>query len=176
MAVQVTPLFEDHPTRAPTAWVAGRTVSLSFFIAGTPLAKARPRARVVQPKGGKAWVQFYSDDKSVAWEDTVGVLAKQQIMGMTVQGNRDFRLPLEGRTIITLRFNLTKPASYSKSVVHMVKKPDVDNLSKAVLDGLVKARILADDNAITDNYVYKRYVAPGHPEGVEVDLTVVTDG
>lgn len=112
----------------------------------------------------------------VSWEDTVAHWAKQQIMKVPPMGEgQDFRLPLDGRIVLTLRFNMHKPVSYPKTVIHHTKKPDVDNLAKAVLDGLAKGRIIVDDNSVTDSYAYKRYEVPGHPEGVEIDMTVVVD-
>ena len=97
----------------------------------------------------------------------------QQLMKVPTEGEgEDFTLPLRDmRVLMTLRFNLPKPKSYPARVVHHTKKPDIDNYAKGVLDGLVKGRIIADDGMITDLVILKRYVEPGHPEGVEVDLT-----
>jgi Holliday junction resolvase RusA-like endonuclease len=77
------------------------------------------------------------------------------------------------RVLLTLRFNLPKPKSYPKRVVHHLKKPDIDNYAKALIDGLVKGRIIEDDGLVTDLTIQKRYLEPGHPEGVEVDLTAL---
>jgi len=117
-------------------------------------------------------VQTYPEAKTVNWEDRVAGQAIAQIAGVTVLGTGvDFVLPFAGRVLISLRFNLHKPVSYSSAVVDHLKRPDVDNLAKAVLDGLQKGRIMIEDNLVTDLSVRKRYVSPGHPEGVEIDLT-----
>ena len=120
---------------------------------------------------------MYPDNQSRDWEDDAVDQLQQQVGRIAVtevpgQGN-DFELPFESRVLLTLRFNIRKPVSYPASVVNMVRKPDLDNLAKAVLDALVKARILADDNIVTDLSLSKRYVEPGHPEGVEIDLTAL---
>lgn len=73
--------------------------------------------------------------------------------------------------LVVMRFNLPKPASYPASLVQHTKKPDLDNLVKSVLDGLVKGQILEDDKYITDLTISKRYTEPGHPVGVEVEIT-----
>ena len=140
-----------------------------------PVAKERPQAKVITPKGGRPFPQFYTPAMTAAWEDHVGESARNQLLGLEAEGDgEDFTLPLNGYRFLTvMRFNLVKPKSYPKRIVHHTKKPDRDNLEKAVLDGLVKGRILGDDNAVTDSLSFKRYEEPGHPAGVEIDLTAI---
>jgi Holliday junction resolvase RusA-like endonuclease len=125
--------------------------------------------------GKKPFVQMYPDNLSRDWSDQAVDILQRQIARLEVtevpgQGS-DFVLPLQGRVILAIRFNIRKPPSYPANVVNMVRKPDLDNLAKAVLDALVKARIIEDDNLVTDLSLSKRYVTPGHPEGAEIDLT-----
>lgn len=140
-----------------------------------PVHKERAQARVLTPKGGRPRPQIYTPAMTVAWEDHVGEQAQKQLLGLEAQGDgEDFLLPLDGYRFITvMRFNMHKPKSYPARIVHHTRKPDRDNLEKAVLDGLVKGRIIADDNAVTDGYSYKRYATPDHPQGVEIDLTAI---
>lgn len=174
MAVEQAPLLEVYERGVPEAFVAGMALNLKLYIWGTPVAQARPRGRVIVPRGnGKPFVQFYEEKKSADWQNEVAFQARQQIMGITVKGDGDFKLPATGRVLASIRFNMKKPASYSKTVIHNVRKPDVDNLAKGVLDGLVKGGIIEDDNLVTDLLVYKRYACQDHPEGVEIDLTVL---
>lgn len=169
-------LLEVHRVRVPEAHVAGLALSLKLFIDGKPEPQSRPRGRVVSPKsGGKPFVQFYEEKPAQLWQEQVAVQARAQIPKIQVHGDGDFTLPARGRVLMAIRFNLDKPKSYSKSVVHHIKKPDVDNLAKAVMDGLVKGRIIEDDNLVTDLTVYKRYSDLEHPLGVEIDLTVIRD-
>ena len=99
-----------------------------------------------------------------------------QLRGVEIEGDSDFTMPIRDmRIIASLRFNLRKPKSYAKSVAHATKKPDLDNLVKAILDGLVQGRVIEDDNCITDLSVMKRYADDQHPPGVEVDLTCLPD-
>ena len=118
---------------------------------------------------------MYPDNQSRDWADEAVDILQRQIARIEVteipgQGN-DFTLPFTGRVILNMRFNIKKPVSYPANVVNMVRKPDLDNLAKAVLDAMVKARIIEDDNLVTDLSLSKRYVEPGHPEGCEIDLT-----
>lgn len=99
----------------------------------------------------------------------------RQIISIPVRedGKEDFILPLEGRMMMVVRFNMPKPASYPSKFIHHTKKPDLDNLVKSVLDGLVKGRVLDDDKYITDLTISKRYEEPGHPAGVEIEITCI---
>lgn len=135
----------------------------------------RHRVKIITPAGQRPRPQVYADPRSAKWEEYVAEQALEQLMHTpTVGEGPDFVFPLvDMRVLVTLRFNLPKPKSYPARVVHHTKKPDVDNYGKAILDGLVKARILADDGMVTDEMTMKRYVEPGHPEGVEIDLTAL---
>lgn len=175
------------PKGYPAIHVAGGTVNLMLFVPGSEDQKIEPlhrhRVRVIAPKGGKPRPQMYADPRSAAFEEYVGDYSRGQALATDVQDHfaemglesPDFTLPLAAgyRVMVTLRFNLPKPKSYPARVVHHTKKPDLDNYSKAILDGLVKGRIIEDDGMITDLTIQKRYIEPGHPHGVEIDLTAV---
>jgi Holliday junction resolvase RusA-like endonuclease len=181
MATWTAPHPAPHPAGYPRAFVAGRALSLGFFIPAKEFkyrngmefdvpAKERPQARIIT--GKKPFAQFYTPKKTVEWEQHVGEHALLQLRAVELDGDDDFTLPVKDcRVIMHLRFNLRKPSSYPKSVIHAVKKPDLDNLQKAILDGLVQAQVIDDDNCITDLSVMKRYADDDHPMGVEVDLT-----
>ena len=173
------PFLEMHPSGFPGAEVVGESIFLKFFIPALTdpkvkiqnevMAKERPQARVVVPKGGgRPFPQFYTPPKTQAWEAHVGEQALLQLRSV----DADFTLPIHDKRILaSVRFNLTRPVSYPKTVIHAVKKPDIDNLVKAILDGIVAARIIEDDNLITDLVTIKRYADGAHPSGVEVELT-----
>jgi Holliday junction resolvase RusA-like endonuclease len=125
------------------------------------------------PKGGgKPFIQFYTDEQTVGWEGWVAAQVQHQLMSLEFEGDVDVPLPLTERVLITLQFNFERPKSTPKSVLYPVKsRTDVDNLAKAVLDALQNARVLSNDNIVTDLTVSKRYVDDDHPEGVEIDIT-----
>lgn len=72
--------------------------------------------------------------------------------------------PLEGRLSITIKANFSIPKNTSKSnsekmlnnTISPVKKPDIDNIAKIVLDALNKLAF-KDDNQITKLNVEKIY-------------------
>ena len=150
-----------------------------MFVPGKPEPLHRHRARVVSSAGKKPFVQIYPDKRSADYEDLVAMMVRKQSLQAHVVVDptlppSEFLLPFRDcRILMTVRFNLVKPPSYPKRVTAHTKKPDVDNYAKAVLDGLVKGLVIADDGMVTDLTTYKRYVCEGHPEGVEIDLTAV---
>jgi Holliday junction resolvase RusA-like endonuclease len=172
-ASSVTALY---PPEFPGLTVVGNAVNLLLFVAGKPIPKGRPRTRVQQPKGRKAWAQIYTPETTVDWEETIGWQSREQLtlLSLTHPEMQGVELPLAGRGFLSLRFNFDKPKSTPKTVLFPVKsRTDWDNLAKAVPDALQVAKVLENDSMITDATVIKRYSEPGHPQGVEIDLTVV---
>lgn len=181
MATRTAPIAAPHPAGYPRAFVAGRTVSLGFFIPGMEwdgevevLWKERHRVKVITPKGKRPIPQMYTPEKTKKWEAHVGEQALLELRSIELEGDDDFRLPITGcRIIAFMRFNTRKPKSYPKSKIHATNKPDIDNLVKAILDGLQMAKIIDDDHFVTDLTTMKRYADEDHPVGVEVDLTCI---
>lgn len=115
---------------------------------------------------------MYNTARTSNWEEWVGQQARNQLRQVHLKD--DFLLPIKDcRLIVSMRLTRRKPSSYPKSVIHHIVKPDIDNMVKGVYDGLVKGNIIHDDSAVTDEYVSKRYPEPGHPVGVEIDLTAI---
>lgn len=175
MAAGQAPVLAPFPSGFPFAVAAGRAVSVGIFIPGKPYAKERPRARVAPLEGGRhnakspcGFPLFYSTEEMKTYEKHVGETALVQLK--SVPG--DFLLPFQDcRMLVQLRFNFERPPSVKRQ--HMTVKPDMDNLEKAVYDGLVKYGVIKDDSPITDHTVMKRYADALHPEGVEIELTCV---
>lgn len=164
------------PAGFPAVLAAGQVVSLQLFVPGKPQHQPRPRGRV-QGRGEKAWVQFYEEKHVTAYKERVAETCRNQILqtpAVEIGSGGDFLLPFsEVQCLMKLRFNFEKPASYPKRVTEHVKKPDLDNLAKCVMDGVIQGRVLTDDNCITDLTIQKRYADDDHPEGVEIDITVM---
>lgn len=129
------------------------------------------------PKGGKPIPQLYTPATTKKWEEHIAASARAQLIAVEVEGDTDFTMPIrQMRVMARIRFNIEKPVSYPKRIVHATKKPDLDNLVKAVLDGLVNGKVIDDDACITDMSVSKRYADPlNHPPGVEIELTCLPD-
>lgn len=152
----------------PSLEVVGSVALLSFFVQGAPVAKGRPRFG--KDQFGRP--RTFSPQETVDWENEVGWKAREQIGLVSTGSGPSLKLPFEKRVMSELTFYMPKPKSYPKSMVDMTKKPDLDNLSKAVLDALSKARIIKDDNIVTDEVNRKRYAeVEGVPTGVHIELT-----
>lgn len=147
-------------------------VVFSFTALGTPKPKARPR---VVRRGN--FVQTYTPATTVNWEQTIVWQAKQAMVNVQVN-NPQLALdvfPFSGRILAEIRFNVVKPKSAPKSTVFPLKAQpgDIDNLAKSVLDALQLSGTIVDDKTVTDLTVIKRFVEPGHLEGVEIELTAI---
>ena len=126
---------------------------VTFKVDGQPRGKGRPRfAR----RG--AFVSTYTDAKTVAYEDTVRQAAKKSM------GSSE---PLKTALDAFIYLSFAVPLSYSKkrkeaclngSERH-TKKPDIDNVVKAVLDGCDKV-IFENDCQIVNLFVTKKYGEP----------------
>lgn len=125
---------------------------ITFEIPGDPRGKGRPKfAR----RG--AFVQTYTDDKTAAYENLVALAAKD---AMRASGASI----MEGPVSVLVYMGFRPPASASKSkLVQMLaglllplRKPDIDNVIKAIFDGLNGVAYL-DDKQITDLTVVRRY-------------------
>lgn len=64
--------------------------------------------------------------------------------------------PIEGAIIMTIRFYKTKPKSYPKRITGWTKKPDLDNMTKLVLDAMNKV-FYHDDAQIVEITSSKQY-------------------
>ena len=58
------------------------------------------------------------------------------------------KMPVTGPVWVTIVFGLPRPKSLPKSQCHPVKRPDVDKLARAVLDGMVAGGAFSDDSQI----------------------------
>src|SRR5262245_52217971 len=100
---------------------------MKLDIPGEPVPKARPRLG----KGGR----WYTPRESVAYEDRVGWYARQ--------------------TRITLPPPVKVTADFYCSPRSPQQLPDLDNLLKALLDGLAKGGVFANDRDIVAIEVYR---------------------
>ena len=97
---------------------------ISFTIPGKPQAKQRAR---FNRRSGSA----YTPRETFAFEDTVRVIASQH-----------FPQPMDGAVKLTVLATFEIPKSWSKKKAadhlwrHHTQKPDLDNVLKAIKDGL----------------------------------------
>jgi Holliday junction resolvase RusA-like endonuclease len=126
---------------------------LIFTIYGDPVAQARAGRRH-SISGGKAMSQAFDPTKSRTWKQDVKHQVLDQIAKMSP------RPPVhDGPVAMALFFYLQRPASIPKKIKRNFRKPDLDNLEKAVKDAL-SGIIYTDDGRIDDVRKVKRYGSP----------------
>lgn len=114
---------------------------------GLPIPQGRPRASRTRDGG----VRMRDPDTSRDWKRTV--LA--QVLPSRPSA------PLEGPLALRLTFFLPRPASLPRRVQHHTRRPDLDNLVKAVADAL-RGVVYHDDAQVTSLWAAKQYDAtPG---------------
>ncbi len=130
-------------------------VEIRFTVPGTPKGKARPRFRVVTPKGRKGFVQTYTPKETQSEEGAVRTFAGAAMAG---------RPPMEGPLELQLCAYMPIPASWSKvktaaalaGEIFPTSKPDVDNAAKLILDSCNEI-CFRDDSQIVTATMHKRY-------------------
>lgn len=130
------------------------TASWSCAVYGLPVAQGRPRATVI---AGHAHV--YDARTSRDWKRLVAWTAAQQRPAKLFDG------PLD----VAMHFRLPRPKSLPKRVRHHIKRPDLDNLAKAVKDAL-RGVVYRDDAQVIWLLVAKEY---GEAPGVRISVRAV---
>jgi crossover junction endodeoxyribonuclease RusA len=126
-------------------------MKLDFFVAGIPKAQPRVKAFV---RGGHAGV--YTPDSAESWKQEVRkeaiANAPESVMAHPVRVELDFFLPRPKAHY--KRDDSVKP----NSPVWHRKKPDLDNLIKAVTDAITDTqRVWLDDSQICEITATKTY-------------------
>lgn len=132
---------------------------LKIVICGVPFPKGRPRFT----KAGVA----YTPAKTRAYEKTAAVIAQT---GMNAKGLKPFNCPI----VVMATAYVPIPKSMSKKdraaakdgVLLPAKKPDIDNIAKAALDGL-NGIVWRDDALIVGLSIKKLY---GEMPRIEIDV------
>lgn len=129
--------------------------TVRFTVPGAPQGKGRPRIG----KGGEH-ARMFTPQKTVAYEGLIAHAGHAAMNG---------RALIEGAVSVVLDIRLEVPASWStrKRVRALAgyelptKKPDIDNVEKAIFDGL-NGVVWKDDVQVVDVCKRKRYAdAPG---------------
>jgi Holliday junction resolvase RusA-like endonuclease len=129
-----------------------------FFTVPQVSGKGRPRFA----RQG-TFVKTYTDSKTLTYEKSIQTYAKKA-MGSTS--------PLIGAVAAYLHIGIPIPPSYSKTrqkaciegLERPTKKPDIDNIVKAVLDGM-NGIVYLDDKQVVDLHLTKVY---SETEGVDI--------
>lgn len=136
--------------------------TITLRIIGTPVAKGRPRSRIVNGKD-KAFVQHYTPATTKQWK-------KDILKQVTAHAPK---APWTGPIRCDREYIMPRPKCHAKTKHHTVK-PDLDNLDKALWDSL-EGIFFKGDQQICAGIHRKRYVDPGEEPGVIVVFAVLGD-
>lgn len=147
--------------------------TIEFIVPGEPIGKGRARAGVLMRggapvigAGGRPIVTHHTPEKTASYEGLIAHVGRQAMNGKPL---------LLGACVITLDICRSIPASWSKKKrvaalagqVFATVKPDVDNVEKAIADGL-NGVVWRDDVQVVRVNKQKRYAAT---PGVHVRIT-----
>lgn len=139
------------------------STTLVFVVPGQPQGKGRPRVGRI---AGQA--RMFTPAKTVAYEGLIAHAAQQAMQG---------RAPIDGPVAVVLDVLCQVPTSWSKKkqaqalagLIFPVTKPDIDNVEKAIFDGL-NGVAWKDDVQVVDVCKRKRYA---ETPGVHVEITAI---
>lgn len=134
---------------------------IAFSIPGEPVAKGRAKVSTVN-----GHVQMRTPTKTVNYEAKVGLIASQA-MGA--------KAPFKGPVSLTIQAVFKIPKSWSKKRLaanfddpeYVIKRPDLDNIEKAICDGMNGIVFVDDSQVAAIGYSCKVY-----GDRPRVDVTV----
>lgn len=140
--------------------------NISFIVPGEPQGKGR--AKVVKIAG---FTRMATPPKTVAYEG-LAAMAAQAAMGSAP--------PFEGACVITVEAIYAMPKSMSlkrqaqalAGDIRPTKKPDADNVLKAICDG-INGVVWRDDVQAVDCRVIKRYGKTPHVRVIVAEMGAV---
>lgn len=134
---------------------------VSFFVPGEPVGKGRPRVRMLPAKpGGKPMPMLYTPAETKAYEDLIALHASAVMSGRDLLGG-PVMMELAIRVAIAASWSKKKSAAALAGDVMPTKKPDADNVLKAICDG-INGIVFRDDVQVVNVSLSKRFSAtPG---------------
>ena len=116
---------------------------INFTVYGNATPQGRARAFLMRNRR----IGFYDPDKSKSW--------KQEIKHAFMKQYENIQI-IEDAIELQVTFWMQRPKSLPKKVLHHVKKPDLDNLLKAIKDSL-SGLAYRDDSQIVSIRALKVY-------------------
>lgn len=143
------------------------TILAAFTVHGDP--KAQPRARAFARNG---MVRMYDPGTAESWKGCVALAAMDHVPPA----------PNSGPLMLTLAFLFKRPKAHYKASgllkdsapLWHEKKPDIDNLAKAVMDAATTLGLWHDDKQVATLSTLKRYVVGDERPGCNVTISSLT--
>ncbi len=139
-------------------------MEIEFTVAGTPISQG---SKSCFCKGGKAIIAETGGARHKKWRKIISEAAYK------IKEDSNWE-PLDGPVGMELKFYLVKPASKKAWKVWCDVKPDLDKLTRAVLDG-IDHHIMTTDSRVVRILAEKVYVTEEHGEGVDIRAYSIED-
>lgn len=132
---------------------------IKFTVYGEAKPQGSSKAFVYKDKAGRDRAAVTSDNKGLkGWRNDVSTEAQKHVPASGL---------INGAVRLHLKFFLLRPPSVnSKTRPFPVVKPDIDKLTRAIMDGL-SGKIYTDDARVVDLVISKRY---DNPPRVEIEV------
>ena len=135
--------------------------SIAFVVPGEIRGQGRPRSRIVSDKHGRSYTHIYEDSKDTANKHNIQAYAQ---LAMREKGYKTLANPSDTGIMVEIGCYLRVPKSTSKKKKEMAyrgeinprKKPDLDNVAKAVLDAMNQV-VFEDDKDVTSLHINRNY-------------------
>ena len=137
---------------------------IHFVVFGHPEPQGSTKAFI--PKGWSRAVITTDNAKLKPWRQQLSASAE---VALAENGGELLAKPAGVRLAVCFYFE--KPASVSRKRLLPSVKPDIDKLTRALMDALT-GTIFEDDAQVTDIVVAKRY---GIPERAEIQVEIIED-
>lgn len=132
------------------------TGSIEFFVPGTPAPQGSKSFKGI--RGGRG-ILVESSKALGPWRERVALAAHSHADGL-----------MGGPIGIRLKFVMPRPKSTPKRTTPpAVKRPDIDKISRAILDAITGV-LIADDSQVVDLHATKRLAEPDESHGVHIEL------
>lgn len=134
---------------------------VSFFVPGEPVGKGRPRVRMLAAKPGKKAVpMLYTPAETKDYEALIALHARSVMAGRELIAG-PVMMELAIRVPVAASWSKKKTAAALTGEVMPTKKPDADNVLKAICDG-INGIVFCDDVQVVNVSLSKRFSAtPG---------------
>jgi len=143
-------------------------VTLSFTVYGVAQSKGNHSA--YQGRGMKFPIITETNRNVASWQQLVAEAASHALQQRPVEDHS--LLPAGVR--VSVAFYLPRPKHLSKRVfVPNCKKPDIDRLTRAVLDALSQV-VFHDDKQVTELFAWKYYADVDKPPRIDVRVEPTT--
>ena len=130
---------------------------MAFFVAGEPIPKGSTRAFVVKGKP----IITNANRRTKDWEMRIATEAQAVCQSIT-----------DGAVTVSVVFVMQRPKSLPKRIQHHMKRPDIDKLLRAVLDGITGI-VIRDDSQVVGIFAQKRYAQVGERTGADVTVEFI---